>query len=161
MKRYIIRSLKYLVALTLLYVGLMWLMHITSSRLITFEQEWQILFSTWRGWMMVGGILALAATYPLFGFTRRSFEGSIIADRNEIDMAAEVVGLTLISQNKEELVYRARGIRRLLRLFEDEIRVRQNGTQIEVVGLRSLGVRLAFDAERYIVNKHRREAGEI
>jgi hypothetical protein len=49
----------------------------------------------------------------------------------------------------------------VVKLFEDEVVVRQNGNKIEVDGLRSLSVRLAFDAERYIVNKHRREAGEI
>ena len=64
-------------------------------------------------------------------------------------------------KNKTELRYRARGLRRAIKLFEDEVVVRQKGSQIEISGLRSLSVRMAFDAERYIVNKHRREAGEI
>lgn len=110
---------------------------------------------------MVVATILLAATYPYFGFAKRSFEGNILADRNELDMAAEVSGLVLVSATDHELHFRARGIRRVVKLFEDEVVVRQNGNKIEVDGLRSLSVRLAFDAERYIVNKHRREAGEI
>ena len=40
-------------------------------------------------------------------------------------------------------------------LYEDEVKVRQNGTQIEVEGLRRIAVRFAFDVERYITNKRR------
>ena len=76
-------------------------------------------------------------------------------------MAAEVSGLELVKGDETELVYRTKGLRRLVKLYEDEVVVRQNGTQVEVDSLRSLSVRFAFDAERFITNKHRREAGEI
>ena len=128
---------------------------------VTFAERWQLMFATWRGWGMVVGIILLAATYPFFGFAKRSFEADIVADREQLDMAAEVVGLRLVSASESELVYRADGLRRLMRLFEDEVRVRQNGNQVEVEGLRSSSVRMAYDAERYITNKHRRERGEI
>lgn len=110
---------------------------------------------------MVVVTILLAATYPLFGFAKRSFDGSIVADREEFTMAAEVSGLELVKATDTELLYRAKGLRRLMKLYEDDVVVRQNGTQIEVEGLRSLAVRFAFDAERFITNKHRREAGEI
>lgn len=162
MKSYIVKSLKYFVALCVLYVAMMALMHYTSDSPITFAERWQLLFNdSWRGWGMVVATILLAATYPYFGFAKREFEGNIAADRNEFDMAAEVSGLVLVSATDSELRYRARGLRRVVKLFEDEVVVRQNGAQVEVSGLRSLSVRLAFDAERYIVNKHRREAGEI
>lgn len=110
---------------------------------------------------MVVATILLAATYPYFGFAKRAFEGNIIADREEFAMAAEVSGLELVSATETELRYRAKGLRRLVKLYEDEVVVYQNGTQVEVGGLRSLAVRFAFDAERFITNKHRREAGEI
>ena len=110
---------------------------------------------------MVVATILLAATYPYFGFAKRTFEGNIATDREEFTMAAEVSGLELVSATETELRYRAKGLRRLVKLYEDEVVVRQNGTQVEVDGLRSLSVRLAFDAERFITNKHRREAGEI
>ena len=161
MKKYFVRSVKYFIALCVLYVALMALMHYSEHAPITFAQRWELLFATWRGWGMVVATILLAATYPYFGFAKRAFEGNIIADREELTMAAEVSGLELVKDNGKELVYRAKGLRRLVKLYEDEVIVRQNGTQVEVDGLRSLSVRFAFDAERFITNKHRREAGEI
>ena len=161
MKKYLLRSVKYFVALCVLYVALMALMHYSEHAPITFAQRWQLLFATWRGWGMVVATILLAVTYPFFGFAKRHFEGDIAADREEFTMAAEVSGLELVSATEEELRYRTRGLRRLVKLYEDEVVVRQNGTQVEVDGLRSLSVRFAFDAERFITNKHRREAGEI
>ena len=161
MKKYLLRSVKYFIALCVLYVALMALMHYSEHAPITFAQRWELLFATWRGWGMVVATILLAATYPYFGFAKRAFEGNIIADREEFTMAAEVSGLELVKDNEKELVYRAKGLRRLVKLYEDEVVVRQNGTQVEVDGLRSLAVRFAFDAERFVTNKHRREAGEI
>lgn len=161
MKKYFVRSVKYFVALCVLYVALMALMHYSEHAPITFAQRWELLFATWRGWGMVVATILLAATYPYFGFAKRTFEGNIATDREEFTMAAEVSGLELVSATETKLVYRAKGLRRLVKLYEDEVVVRQNGTQVEVGGLRSLSVRLAFDAERFITNKHRREAGEI
>ncbi|MBR2026307.1 MAG: hypothetical protein IKA07_04140 [Alistipes sp.] len=161
MKKYLLRSVKYFIAFCVVYVAFMALAHYTDHLPVTFAERWQLMFATWRGWGMVVGIILLAATYPFFGFAKRSFEADIVADHEQLDMAAEVVGLRLVSASESELVYRADGLRRLMRLFEDEVRVRQNGNQVEVDGLRSYSVRMAYDAERYITNKHRRERGEI
>ena len=161
MKKYIIRSVKYLVAFCVVYVAFMALVHYNEQMPVTFADRWQLMFATWRGWGMVVGIILLATTYPFFGFAKRSFEGNIVADREQLDMAAEVAGLSFKREENGVLVYSADGFRRVMRLFEDEVRVSQNGNLIEVDGLRSSSVRIAYDAERYITNKHRREAGEI
>ena len=157
MKRYFIRSVKYLVALVILYVGLMAVMHYSQHSPITFAQRWQLMFEQWNGWGMVIVSILLAATYPFFGYTKRSFEGNIVTDREQLDTAAKFVGLELVSANGTELLYRAKGLRRVTMLFEDDIIVRQNGTQIEIEGLRRVAVRFAFDTERYITNKRRCE----
>lgn len=155
MKRYFIRSVKYLIALVILYVGLMAVMHYSQHSPITFAQRWQLMFEQWNGWGMIVVSILLAATYPFFGYTKRSFVGDIVADREQLDTAARLVGLELVSTTDNELLYRAKGLRRVTMLFEDDIIVRQNGTQIEVEGLRRVSVRMAFDAERYITNKRR------
>lgn len=144
-----------MVALVVLYVGLMAVMHYSQHSPITLAQRWQLMFEQWNGWGMVIVSILLAATYPFFGYTKRSFEGDIVADREQLDTAARFVGLELVSANGNELLYRAKGLRRVTMLFEDDIVVRQNGTQIEVAGLRRVSVRFAFDAERYITNKRR------
>lgn len=144
-----------MVALVVLYVGLMAVMHYSQHSTITFAQRWQLMFEQWNGWGMVIVSILLAATYPFFGYTKRAFEGDIVADREQLDTAARFVGLELVSANGNELLYRAKGLHRVTMLFEDDIVVRQNGTQIEVEGLRRVSVRFAFDAERYITNKRR------
>ena len=155
MNRYFVRSVKYLVALVVLYVGLMAVMHYSQHSPITFAQRWQLMFQQWNGWGMVVVSILLAATYPFFGYTKRSFEGNIVANREQLDAAARFVGLELVSESGTELLYRAKGLRRVTMLFEDDVKVRQNGSQIEVEGLRRVAVRMAFDAERYITNKRR------
>ena len=161
MKRYFIRSVKYLIAFCVVYVAFMAFVHYSEHLPITLAQRWQLMFATWRGWGMVVVSILLAATYPFFGYTKRSFEGDIESDIEQLDTAAKIVGLELVEKSDKELVYCAKGLRRLTMLYEDDVRVRQNGTQIEIEGLRRVAVRMAFDAERYITNKHRRERGEI
>lgn len=155
MKKYFVRSVKYLVALVVLYVGLMAVMHYSAHQPITFAQRWQLMFEQWNGWGMVVMSILLAATYPYFGYVKRSFEGSIVEDREQFTTAARLAGLQLVSESETELIYRANGLRRLVMLYEDDIIVRQLGTKVEVEGLRRVAVRLAFDAERFIRNKRR------
>jgi hypothetical protein len=159
MKNYIIRSLKYLIAFAVLYVGMMWVMHSLNNPFnLTFEERWLMMFQdNWRGWSMVVGMILLAGTYPYFGYTKRSIEGNIVTDREQLNRAADFTGLVLVADNGEELIYHAKGVRRLVMLFEDEVKVRQKDGAIEIEGLRRVAVRMAFDAERYITNKRRIE----
>ena len=159
MKNYLIRAVKYLIALVVLYVGLIAVMHYSTCKDISLITRWQFMFEQepMRSWGLVGVSLLLAATYPFFGYVKRSFEGNIALDREQLNTAARIVGLELVSESRSELVYRAKGLRRLVMLYEDTVTVRQKGEQIEVEGLRRVAVRLAFDAERYITNKRRAE----
>ena len=100
MKKYIIRSVKYLIAFCVLYVAFMAFVHYSEHLPITFAQRWQLMFATWRGWGMVVGVILLATTYPIFGFAKRSFKGDIVADREQLDMAAEVVGLKFVGEKR-------------------------------------------------------------
>ena len=161
MKKYIIRSVKYLIAFGVLYVGLLWVMHQFDTQFdppfnISFNDRLLMMFQNgWQGWSMVVGMILLATTYPYFGYTKRSIEGNVVVDREQLNSAASFTGLVLVSESETELVYHAKGVRRLVMLFEDEVIVRQNGGNIEIEGLRRVAVRMAFDVERYITNKRR------
>jgi hypothetical protein len=155
MKKYIIRGVKYLIALCVLYVALMWLMHISQSRPTTFIVEWQILFSQWRGWTMVGVTILLAATYPKFGFVKRRVNGDITLDREQIDAAFRASGFKFVGVEEGALVYQAQGLRRLMMLFEDKIVVRGEGDTLVFDGIRRATVPVAFSAERFIESKYR------
>lgn len=158
MNKYLIRSVKYLIVFCVLYVALLWVMHQFQpfSEHISFGQRWLMMFQNgWQGWSMVVGTILLATTYPFFGYTKRSIVGNIVTDREQLNRAAEFTGLVLVEDNGYELTYHAKGVRRFVLLFEDEVKVRQNGDEVEIEGLRRVAVRMAFDAERYITNKRR------
>ena len=157
--RYWIRSAKYLLAFCVLYVGMLWVMHQLQNPFgWTFQQRWQLMFENdWRGVGMIVASIVLALTYPFFGYAKRRISGSIVIDRQQLDHAADFTGLSLVSESENELVYRAKGLRRLVMLFEDEVKVRQVGDEVEIKGLRRVAVRMAIDAERYITNKRRLE----
>ena len=161
MKKYLIRSVKYLVTFCVLYVALFCVMHQFDTTIrgdLTLGQRWLMMFQNgWQGWSMVVGIILLATTYPYFGYTKRSISGNIVTDREQLNRAADFTGLVLVSESENELIYHAKGVRRLVMLYEDEVKVRQNGDEVEIEGLRRVAVRMAFDAERYITNKRRIE----
>lgn len=157
MKRYWIRSVKYLFAFCVLYVGMLWVMHQFQNPFDwTFQQRLQMMFEDdWRGEGMIVATIILAMTYPFFGYAKRKISGNIVIDREQLDHAADFTGLSLVSESENELVYRAKGLRRVVMLFEDEVRVRQVGDEVEISGLRRIAVRMAIDAKRYITNKRR------
>ena len=106
---------------------------------------------------MVGALLLLAATYPKFGFVRRRMAGNIGADREELMRAFQISGYDLAGASAGELRFRARGVRRLTMLFEDEIVVRQLGDEMEFEGIRRATIPVMLSAERFIENKERED----
>ena len=155
MKRYIIRSVKYLVALCVLYAALMWLMHATGQTVLTLRDTGAILFGTSRGWLMLGAMVALAAVYPRLSFLTRRVEGDIADNREQIIAAFKASGYSLTAESDSHLTFRADGLRRLLLLYEDEVTVEQYGQWICLTGIRRSVVRVAMRMESYITNYNR------
>lgn len=102
---------------------------------------------------MVVTLLLLSATYPKFGFVRRRMTGNIVADRSQIETAFRTAGFVLTSDMGNELKFRAKGLRRITMLFEDEVVVRQIGNELEFDGIRRATVPIAMSAERFIASK--------
>ena len=156
--KYIVRSLKYLLLICVLYVALTWLSSIyTYSGMVDVVTLMRAQLTSERGvWLVVASLL-LALFYPRFGFIRRVVGGADIeADRIRIDNAMKVYGFKFMEVRDGELVYRAEGIlSRLLYLFEDEIVVRQVEGGVEVEGLRRSTVRILLQLKAYIEHKGR------
>ena len=156
--KYIVRSLKYLLLICVLYVALLWASSIyTYDGMVDVATLIRAQFGSDRGvWLVVASLL-LALFYPRFGFIRRVVGGADIeADRIRIDNAMKVYGFKFMEVRDGELVYRAEGIlSRLLYLFEDEIVVRQVEGGVEVEGLRRSTVRILLQLKAYIEHKGR------
>lgn len=154
--KYIIRSLKYLLVLCVLYVALMWLSSIsTYGGAVDTMTLLRAQLSSERGVWLVVAFVALALFYPKFGYVCRGVAcADIEADRVRIDNAMQLYGFKFAEVRDGALVYRAEGIvRRLILLFEDEIVVRRTEGGVEVEGKRREAVRIIFQLSAYIDNK--------
>ena len=155
MGRYIVRSLKDLLFISVLYIALVWLMSVTSySEKV---DMWLLLESQLRseqGTLLIVAFIALAIFYPRFGFMRRKVEGvDITRDRIRIDNAMRVYGFMFVGMEGEALVYRANGvIKRLSFMYEDRVEVRVVDGGVEIDGIRRAVARIAFQLSAYIDN---------
>lgn len=154
--KYIIRSLKYLLVLCVLYVALMWLSSVsTYGGAVDTMTLLRAQLSSERGVWLVVAFVALALFYPKFGYVCRGVAGADIeTDRVRIDNAMQLYGFKFAEVRDGALVYRAEGIvRRVILLFEDEIVVRRTEGGVEVEGKRREAVRIIFQLSAYIDNK--------
>ena len=160
MKRYLLRSVKYFAALCVLCIVLMGAMLLTGTSQLTPRETLCLLFHSDRFVVLGIAIVALAATYPRFGFMTRRVEGEVERHRTQIETAFRQAGFRLVGEEEgdialigQDTVLRFRGdgfLKRLLLLFEDEIRVRQYGQWIELEGIRRGVARVAYRLEGYV-----------
>ncbi len=156
MKTYLIRSVKYLIALCVLCVAIIALNLATGMSVLSFDETLFVLLQTPRGWLMIGVIIVLAALYPRFGFVRYTVEGDVEKDRTQLDHAFEAAGFALHRTEGRVLRFRATSLlRRAMMLFEDEVLVEQQGVGIELRGNRRAVARVRYVLEGYLRNKYR------
>ena len=156
--KYAIRSLKYLLLISVLYVALLWVSSIyTYDGMVDVATLLRAQLGSQRGVWLVVAFVALAIFYPRFGYVRRVVSGADIEDdRIRIDNAMKLYGFKFAEVREGALVYRAEGIiRRLTLLFEDEILVRQVEGGVEIEGLRRSAVRIIYQLKAYIEHKER------
>lgn len=153
--KYILRSLKYLVVLCVLYVAMVWLKLLTEPMPIGLWEAVKAYLSTDHGRLMLVCFVVLAAVYPLFGFMRsRIADCDIVEDRVRIDNAMHVYGFKLVEERDGVLEYRAMGIlQRLWFVFEDRVEVRKVDGGVELYGVRRAVARIAFQLKAYVANR--------
>ncbi len=156
--KYAIRSLKYLLLISVLYVALLWVSSIyTYDGMVDVATLLRAQLGSQRGVWLVVAFVALAIFYPRFGYVRRVVSGADIEDdRIRIDNAMKLYGFKFAEVREGALVYRAEGIiHRITLLFEDEILVRQVEGGVEIEGLRRSAVRIIYQLKAYIEHKER------
>ena len=133
--RYAVRAIKYFVAFVVLYLAVTWLSLRASGLDVSVRDSVLATMRTPRGIALAVAVALLSAAYPKFGFITRRVEASTEEDRERIVTAFE--------------------LRRLLLLFEDEVRVEQYGQWVEITGIRRAVARAAYRLEWYMDNKRR------
>lgn len=156
--KYLVRSLKYFVALCVLCVVLMALMILTGSSNLTAEETIYLMFHSDRFVLLGVAMVVLAAAYPRFGFITRRVEGDVEQHRTQINNALHTAGFRLVKEEDGVLFFRGDGLlKRLSLLFEDEISVRQYGQWIEIEGIRRGVAKAWYLLDSYIEMVKRNE----
>ncbi|MDO4757737.1 MAG: hypothetical protein Q4A18_00565 [Rikenellaceae bacterium] len=156
--KYFIRSAKYFVALCVLCVALMVLMLLTGTSELGWEETFYLMFHSDRFLLLGVAIVALAATYPRFGFIKRTVEGSVTTHRTQIESAFHASGFRFVKEEQGVLYFRGDGLwKRLILLFEDEVTVRQTADEIEIEGIRRAVATIVYRLDGYIEMVKRNE----
>lgn len=154
--RYFVRALKYFLYLAVLLVVLVWLMTLIDDNIKMGVWEYIVYkFGSEGGIIMLVGLVALAALYPLFGYMRKSVPScNLEEDKVRIHNAMMVYGFKYVGERDGVQIYRSMGIlRRLTLRFEDKIELRQVGDAVELYGLRSQVARVAYQLQGYLNSK--------
>ena len=155
---YMLRSLKYFIAMLLLCAALMALMFLSGTSALTPEETLYVMFRSTRFLSLFIALVVLAALYPRFGFVCREIEGDVELNRTQIVNAFKSAGFSLHSESDGVLRFRADGfLHRLLLLYEDEIAVSQHGERIRLDGIRRGVARVAYRLDSYIRTINRNE----
>lgn len=148
--------MKYFVAFVVLYLAVTWLSLYASGLDVSVRDSVLATMHTPRGMALAAAVVLLSAVYPRFGFVTRRVEASTEDDREQIMSAFAASGFRLAAEEDGVMIFRADNIvRRLLLLFEDEVRVEQYGQWVEITGIRRAAARTAYRLEWYMDNKRR------
>lgn len=148
--KYLIRSVKYFIALCVLYLIIMALMLLTNTSVLTPSETFSALVHSTRGQVLIVAVVLLSALYPKFGFIRRQEIGSLRKNREQI-LNAFVSRASPVRESEHEMVFRADSLfKRLTLLFEDEIRVTQTGEWITIEGIRRGVARVYYRLQSYL-----------
>lgn len=154
MKRYIGRSVRYLIKLVILVIGIFALMFVTGLARISAEVAMQSLLST-RGYIFMAALVVLSATYPLFGFVKRTVRADLTADLEYIVRAFNLDGYTMVSRDDETILFRASSLfKRIVNTFDDKVTVTRDGEgYVSIEGIRKEVVQAEFRIKSYVENK--------
>ena len=156
--KYLIRSVKYLILLCVLYVALEWIMlsffpepEIAGMSL---EEVLKLRYQGERGMLLIAAFVGLAAFYPLFGFMKMRVDSCIYnRDAVRLDNAMHTFGFKLKEDRGNVKIYGAESmLRRMSLMFEDEIEVHIFASGIEMRGLRRSVARVGYQLSAYIHN---------
>ena len=151
MKTHIVRAVKYLIWLALLFTLVFALMISTGTSRVGAGEALHELFGSSRGMLMIATIVVLALLYPRFCFTRRSVRADLKADRERILQTLHTSGYSLVAESEGTMIFRASSpLKRALLLWEDRIAVTADGESITLDGIRKEVVRAEFRLKSFL-----------
>ena len=144
--RYLIRSVKYLLAFCVIYLAVVWLSLKTTRGMDVSVMDYVLAtLQTTKGQLLMAAVVVLSALYPRFGFMTRRVECDMEEERDSLLANMALAGYTLREESEGRRVFRATSILdRIVMLFEDEIVVEQYAQWINITGIRRGVAKVVF-----------------
>mgnify|MGYP003510000705 FL=1 len=144
--RYLIRSVKYLLAFCVIYLAVVWLSLKTMRGMDVSVMDYVVAtLQTTKGQLLMAAVVVLSALYPRFGFMTRRVACDMEEERDSLLANMALAGYTLREESEGRMVFRATSILdRIVMLFEDEIVVEQYAQWINITGIRRGVAKVVF-----------------
>ncbi len=128
--KYIFRSVKYLVKLTIL-LAVLFLVMMWSETSTLSGDNWQEFFAsyfaTWRGWLFTAAVVVWCAFYPAVEFVKRHLNYDMHERKLAIIKALDAGRMKLSGETDERMVFRSEGpLRRLWWMGDDAVTITRN-----------------------------------
>ena len=149
MKKYIIRTLKYILQFSVMFFVLFTILHLTgfAQKDIDYEQ----VFVSMNGALLVGFVLIFALAYPKFGFIKRTLTFNALQHKDDIVNIMQMCSYELVESDETTMTFRARGvIKKTSLLYEDQIVISTVDSLSTIEGPRKEAVKASFRFETYI-----------
>lgn len=137
-KKYILRAVKYLIRLTLLFAVLFGVMLATNTTTLSAENFFADFFGQTKGQIFTAIVLIWCAFYPRVEFIAMPVGIRLGDHRANIVEAMQSLGMTLVEEGDDKMVFRsASPLSRAWQMWEDAVEVRTSANGgIEVAGSR-------------------------
>ncbi len=144
LKTYLLRAVKYLIMVTILFVVVFTVMNITGYSEITPEMFGAFAASS-QAQMMLALLLVLVALHPIIGYVKRPFNIDYAANRNQIVGVFAANGYKVESESNNSVTFRASGMfRRATMMGEDAITLDLTSFPHIIEGNRKMVVKICF-----------------
>lgn len=147
--RYLQRSIKYFLTLCALYFAAIYCASFASYAIITPGDKFHALISTPRGIFLLVVMLLLASVYPYFGYMKRTIDGDLMKNREQIMRCCELQNLKFDHETEGRLTFISNNfMRRVMMLFEDHIKIVQGDDgKLVITGKRKIVAFLIYRLE--------------
>ena len=134
---YFLRVVKYLLKMVVLLSAVFILMLATGTAEVSPEAFIANLFNSTRGAILLIALLAVALTYPKFGYVKRTITIDYNQYKEEIIAFINKSGYSLYSEKNGEIIFRATSpFKRVIMLGDDKIVLKKEMNSITIEGLR-------------------------
>ena len=134
---YFLRVFKYLLKMAILLGVVFALMTATNASELSIEELKANMFDPTKGSLFMFALLAVALTYPKFGYAKRTIQLDFSSKRDSIISVMEKTGYSLYIEESDKMIFRATSpLKRVIMLGDDKISLYKCDNSIKIDGVR-------------------------